>query len=48
MDEDIIQFDGYDNACIGITDDNRLVYDYSKLVLETMKMDSCSRMDAIE
>ena len=47
-DEDIIQFDGYDNACIGITDDNRLVYDYSKLVLETMKMDSCSRIDAIE
>lgn len=26
-DEDIIQFDGYDNACVGITDDNRLVYD---------------------
>ena len=26
-DEDIIQFDWYYNACVGITDDNRLVYD---------------------
>lgn len=33
--EDVVVFDnpGFDNALIGVTDDNRAVYDYDKMVV---------------
>ena len=42
-----LQIDGYDNACIGISENGELVYDYALLVRETMK-DGCTYEEAME
>lgn len=42
-----LQIDGYDNACIGVSENDELVYDYTLLVKETMK-DGCTLDQAIE
>ena len=38
----------YDNSIIGLTDDNRLVYDYEKMVKEYMSDNNSSEEEAIE
>ena len=38
----------YDNSIVGITEDNRLVYDYNKMVEELMNDEGWSETDAIE
>ena len=38
----------YDNSIIGLTFDNRVVYDYDLMVEEYMKDNDCSEVDAIE
>lgn len=42
-----LQIDGYDDACIGISEGYELIYDYSLLVKQTMK-DGCSYEEAVE
>lgn len=38
----------YDNSIIGITEDNRLVYDYELMISEYMKDEECSYDEAQE
>lgn len=38
----------YDDALIGITNDNRAVYDYNKMVEWLMKKESFTELEAIE
>ena len=40
--------ESYDQSIVGITDDNRLIYDYDKMVEEYMADNHCSEEDAIE
>ena len=42
-----LQIDGYDDACVGVSENDELVYDYALLVKETMK-DGCTLEQAIE
>ena len=48
--EDAIVFDNmsYDNSIVGVTTDNRVVYDYDKMILELMEDEEWSYDDAIE
>ena len=50
VDEELIFFDNlsYDNSIIGITDDNRVAYSYSKMIPEAMEQLECDEIDAIE
>ena len=38
----------YDNSIVGVTEDNRIVYDYNKMVEELMEDEGWSETDAIE
>lgn len=38
----------YDTACVGITENGRLVYDYDKMVQHLVNEDKMSEEDAIE
>ena len=38
----------YDSAIIGITQDNRVVYDYERMIEHLMETDRMSYMDAME
>jgi len=48
--EDVIVFDNYsyDDALIGISEDNRAIYDYNKMVEWLMKEESFTEEEAIE
>ena len=48
--EDVIIFKdySYDNALIGISDDNRAIYDYNKMVEWLMNEEGFSDIEAIE
>ena len=48
--EDVIIFDnpGYDTALIGVSEDNRAVYDYDKMVIWLAVTWAISREEAIE
>ena len=38
----------YDNSIIGITNDNRLVYDYNKMIREFARDEGCDEIEAQE
>lgn len=42
-----LQIDGYDDACIGVSENEELIYDYSLLVKQAMK-DGCTYEEAVE
>ena len=48
--EDVVVFDNpdFDSAIIGISDDNRAIYDYDKMVAHLMDVDGMEMIDAIE
>ena len=48
--EDVIVFENpdYDSAIIGISDDNRVIYDYEKMVEHLMEVDGMEMLDAME
>lgn len=48
--EDIIILKNYsyEDALIGVTEDNRAVYDFNKMVEWLMKIEGCTQMEAIE
>lgn len=48
--EDVIVFDNYsyDDALIGVTDDNRAVYDFDKMVQWLVDTEGMSEDDAVE
>lgn len=48
--EDVVIFENesYDSALIGVTEDNRAVYSYEKMVQWYMEKNQCSEEDAIE
>ena len=48
--EDVVIFENesYDSALIGVTEDNRAVYSYEKMVEWYMEKNQCSEEDAIE
>lgn len=45
--EEIVQIDGFEKALVGITDDNRLVYSYQKMV-EVMMDGGADKYDAMD
>jgi hypothetical protein len=38
----------YDSAIIGVSDDNRVIYDYDKMVAHLMDVDGIEMLDAVE
>ncbi len=38
----------YDSAIIGVSDDNRVIYDYDKMVVHLMDADGMEMLDAVE
>lgn len=48
--EDFVLFKDpdYDSAIIGISDDNRVIYDYDKMVEDLMVTDGINMVDAME
>ena len=38
----------YDSAIIGVSDDNRVVYDYDKMVTHLMDVDGMEMLDAVD
>lgn len=48
--EDFVLFKNpdYDSAIIGISDDNRVIYDYDKMVVDLMVTDGMNMVDAAE
>lgn len=48
--EDFVLFENpdYDSAIIGISDDNRVIYDYDKMVEDLMVTDGMEWLDAAE
>ena len=48
--EDFVVFrdPDYDSAIIGISDDNRVIYDYDKMVVDLMVTDGMNMVDAAE
>lgn len=38
----------YDNSIVGVTTDNRVVYDYNKMIVELMKDEGWSYDDAVD
>ena len=48
--EDVVIFENesYDSALIGVTEDNRAVYSYKKMVQWCMEKNNCSEEDAME
>lgn len=48
--EDSLVFDNasYDNSIVGVTTDNRVVYDYNKMILELMEDEGWSYDDAVD
>ena len=50
IDEQIIVFDNpnFDNSIIGISYDNRVIYDYQLMVHDLMQQDNISEEDAVD
>lgn len=50
LDEQIIVFDNpnFDNSIIGISYDNRVIYDYQLMVQDLMQQDNIEEEDAID
>jgi hypothetical protein len=48
--EDSLVFDNasYDNSIVGVTTDNRVVYDYDKMIAELMEDEELSYDDAVD
>ena len=48
--EDSLVFDNpsYDNSIVGVTTDNRVVYDYDKMIVELMEDEGWSYDDAVD
>lgn len=46
--EDFLVMDGFDDAIIGITTDNCVVYDYDKMVECFCKENNCTEIDAVD
>lgn len=46
--ENVIIFDGYYTAVVGISDDGRVVYDYDKMVEWLVERDHMTEDDAVE
>jgi hypothetical protein len=48
--EDVVIFENpsYDEALIGVTTDNRAVYDYERMVKWLIRHNCCTRCEAIE
>lgn len=48
--EDSLVFDNasYDNSIVGVTTDNRVVYDYDKMILELMEDEGWNYDDAVD
>jgi len=48
--EDSLVFDNasYDNSIVGVTTDNRVVYDYDKMIAELMEDEGMSYDDAVD
>lgn len=48
--EDSLVFDNtsYDNSIVGVTTDNRVVYDYDKMIAELMEDEKWSYDDAVD
>lgn len=46
--EDVIIFDGYYTAAIGISDDGRAVYDYGKMIDWLVNRDHMTEDEAVE
>ena len=48
--EDSLVFDNasYDNSIVGVTADNRVVYDYNKMIVELMEDEGWSHDDAVD
>jgi hypothetical protein len=48
--ENLLVFDcpDYDDAIIGVTTDNQVVYDYNLMVKQLMKEQKCSYEDAVD
>ena len=44
----ILDNSAYDNSIIGISNDNRLVYDYDKMLVEYSKDNKCTIEEAME
>ena len=44
----ILENPDYDNALIGVTEDERAVYAYNKMIMHLVEVDSMSTDDAIE
>ena len=44
----IINYPSYDSAFIGVSEDNRAVYDYDKMVLYLMETDDMTAEDAVD
>ena len=38
----------YDSAIIGVSDDNRVIYDYDKMVAHLMDVDDMEMLDAVD
>lgn len=38
----------YDSAIVGISDDNRVIYDYNKMIDHLMSCDDMTEMDAVD
>lgn len=50
IDEQIIVFDNpnFDNSILGISYDNRVIYDYQLMVQDLMKQDNINEEDAVD
>ena len=46
--ENVIVFSNYDSALIGVTEDNRAVYDYEKMIEYLIQEDGMTYDDAVE
>ena len=44
----VFSFPSYDDAIVGVTTDDRVVYDYKKMVRHLMKDMKCSYADAVD
>ena len=48
LEDDATQFDGYESAITGFTEDGRIVYDYYKIVERVMEIDKCDSINAMD
>ena len=46
--EGAIQIDGYEESCIGYSDDGHLVYSYERMIEQIMMEDGCTREAAAD